>query len=753
MELGINLLGAIQDGRFYAPTVEHLDYFAAKGFQQVRLPIDWEKVQPSLNGELDQGYLSEILKTVTYAQKIGLKVIVDVHNYGAYNGQLIGTGSVTVAAFANLWGKLAEALCDYDNVVFGLMNEPQLPRAADWLVAVNAAIDEIRDAGATQEILVSGSYWDTADRWTTTDNAKVIGSPGAVIDPLSKVMFEVHQYLDDTSGQNAWVVSETIGVERLQAITNWARTTGAKLYLGEFGVAANSMSLTALDNMLKFLDGNQDVWKGAAYWAAGGLPEGYIFAATPDLGILDVAQMDVLENYTGLKTIRTTLADGNTQVETISDNSLAPRIIDILDQDGDLISRTIRDAQSHPQREISRKANGTWVLTTYDTFGARVESTQTYNADYQRIQEIVWSDDGSRVEKFFPGGVHDSALETSYSAAGELTQVVKNDASGHLLLSYQNGALIRTEHYTLKWRLEMRTTFDSQGSVASVQIQYEDGRNTIDTYNTKSGLVANRAEFSASWALISWTAFNAGSQPSKIYQVQLPDVQKIIDSLLQAPNGSPSSTGGTATDSSGGETIIQGPTDNYPVVTDPRGLESVVNFVDSIPMKAVTGDTNVWGTVGNDTLNGTMGNDTLWARSGNDRLNGGAGNDQLRGELGNDRLTGGGGADVFVFNSKPNAAKNRDIVTDFKASDDAIWLDNKVFTKLGKGTEAKPTQLKKDNFALGTKAKDKNDYIVYDTKKGVLYYDADGSESHYKPVEIATFSKHPAMSYKDFFVI
>ena len=60
--------------------------------------------------------------------------------------------------------------------------------------------------------------------------------------------------------------------------------------------------------------------------------------------------------------------------------------------------------------------------------------------------------------------------------------------------------------------------------------------------------------------------------------------------------------------------------------------------------------------------------------------------------------------------------------------------------------------MKKNFFAVGPKAKDKNDYVIYDSKKGVLLYDADGSGKG-KAVEFASLSKKLAMTYKDFFVI
>ncbi|MBD2748059.1 hypothetical protein IC232_15290 [Microvirga sp. BT688] len=85
-----------------------------------------------------------------------------------------------------------------------------------------------------------------------------------------------------------------------------------------------------------------------------------------------------------------------------------------------------------------------------------------------------------------------------------------------------------------------------------------------------------------------------------------------------------------------------------------------------------------------------------------DRLTGGTGMDVLWGGLGKDTLTGDKGQDIFVFDTKPNKKSNLDKIADFNVKDDTIWLDNKVFTKLGKaGTEAKPAPLKKDFFVTG----------------------------------------------------
>ncbi len=157
------------------------------------------------------------------------------------------------------------------------------------------------------------------------------------------------------------------------------------------------------------------------------------------------------------------------------------------------------------------------------------------------------------------------------------------------------------------------------------------------------------------------------------------------------------------------------------------------------------------GNTADNLLKGNRGNDHLASDRGNDRLHGGAGNDTLSGGLGSDTLIGDRGLDVFIFDTRPNKKTNVDKIRDFKAKDDTIWLDNAVFKKLGKGDIAKPGQLKKAYFALGEKAKDPNDYLVYD-KKGVLSYDVDGSGGK-AAIPIAIIKKTGTISHNDFLLI
>ena len=130
------------------------------------------------------------------------------------------------------------------------------------------------------------------------------------------------------------------------------------------------------------------------------------------------------------------------------------------------------------------------------------------------------------------------------------------------------------------------------------------------------------------------------------------------------------------------------------------------------------------------TILGTVGSDSLKAGDGDDSLSSDAGNDTLVGGAGNDVLTGGDGADWFVLDAALTAA-NVDTIKDFVPGTDKIVLSAKIFSKLT-GSSA-GSAITAGNLVVGAGAtavaKDKDDYLIYDTTSDLLYYDADGSGS------------------------
>jgi serralysin len=207
------------------------------------------------------------------------------------------------------------------------------------------------------------------------------------------------------------------------------------------------------------------------------------------------------------------------------------------------------------------------------------------------------------------------------------------------------------------------------------------------------------------------------------------------------------------------KTFMISVTDVYepPVLPPPPDVPVTPIENPQIPVEPVITNKILYGSPGRDLLVGGAGNDLLYGYNNNDTMIGDPGDDTLIGGSGNDRLTGGPGRDIFVFDAKLGTAKtdrkvNFDTLTDFNVSDDTIWLDNKYFTKLGNGSQTKPTKLNKKFFVVGDKAKDLNDYVIYNKKTGILSYDRDGSRSA-EAIEIAKLAKNLKLAYSDFFVI
>jgi hypothetical protein len=157
--------------------------------------------------------------------------------------------------------------------------------------------------------------------------------------------------------------------------------------------------------------------------------------------------------------------------------------------------------------------------------------------------------------------------------------------------------------------------------------------------------------------------------------------------------------------------------------------------------------------VNSGTINGEVflgsGNDTFNGKGGKaDAIHGGAGNDRIIGGIDSETFTGGAGRDTFVFAAPLNAVSNVDTITDFSPKQDTIELDNKIFTRLKKEGE-----LAAKYFEVGSKAGDKNDYIVYDKLTGFLGYDSDGTKKGAALIVFAKLQDHLKLKADNFDVI
>jgi Ca2+-binding RTX toxin-like protein len=156
------------------------------------------------------------------------------------------------------------------------------------------------------------------------------------------------------------------------------------------------------------------------------------------------------------------------------------------------------------------------------------------------------------------------------------------------------------------------------------------------------------------------------------------------------------------------------------------------------------GDHSLAANVENLTLN-VSGAATLTGNELNNALRGNAGNDTLAGGLGNDTLTGGAGSDIIRFDGLLDALSNLDTITDFNVSEDTFDLAGDIFSSLLTGL------LSIDSFLLGNTAVDADDYVIYDSATGALYYDADGNGAGAE-VQFAALSGGLALTNADFLV-
>ena len=216
---GVNLSGAEfgnvypgVDGTHYGyPTEKDLDYFKAKGLYLVRFPFRWERIQPTMNGELNATELAKMKKFVKAAEDRNIQILLDMHNFGRYcvycDGQssqnnqyaIIGNARCTVDNFCDVWKKLAKEFKDYKNIWgYDIMNEPyEMLASTPWVNIAQACINAIRTIDTKTTIIVSGDEFSSARRWKEcSDNLKTL------TDPSNNLIFQAHIYFDSDSSGN-----------------------------------------------------------------------------------------------------------------------------------------------------------------------------------------------------------------------------------------------------------------------------------------------------------------------------------------------------------------------------------------------------------------------------------------------------------------------------------------------------------------------------------------------------------------------
>lgn len=264
---GITTVGSVENRLTF-------DYLRGRGWKTVKIPIRWERIQPTLNAALNTTELNRLTAEFDQANVAGLKVVLDIHNYGLYyiDGSQttptqttntgyrfpIGSTEVPASAFADLWSRLATAFNLHAAVVgVHIMNEPQsaggLTRAV-WYDCAQAAVDAIRAVNTSWVIRVGGWQWSDVFNWTGNNLAPWIS------DPTGKVLYEGHHYWAETNDAgyttyaNALADAVTRGytagsevdalhsriLDELNDFKAWGTTYGVGQIVGEAGWPGNA---------------------------------------------------------------------------------------------------------------------------------------------------------------------------------------------------------------------------------------------------------------------------------------------------------------------------------------------------------------------------------------------------------------------------------------------------------------------------------------------------------------------------------
>lgn len=197
--------GAI-DREYHYDRPETFRYVADRGMELVRIEFRWERLQPTLGGDLDGAELERVRGAADAARDAGMQVVIDMHNYGAYylhDGargvrRPIGSAEVSIEHFADVWRRLSQAFATDDGILaYGLMNEPVDMQGASglrppqvWERASQAAIDAIRSRNDLKLVMVSGYNYSGAQQWPSQH-------PRAWIrDRIDNFRYEAHHYWD-----------------------------------------------------------------------------------------------------------------------------------------------------------------------------------------------------------------------------------------------------------------------------------------------------------------------------------------------------------------------------------------------------------------------------------------------------------------------------------------------------------------------------------------------------------------------------
>ncbi|MBA2710373.1 MAG: cellulase family glycosylhydrolase [Tatlockia sp.] len=320
------------DSSFENSDLKETEEFIKAGVNTVRVPVSWGFLQlegpgkGGINLAYYNNYLRPLLQTLTKAQ---VNTIVDLHAYMRYskfgeqysgcapNGGPCPDGTLITDenAYKSIWGQLAKLIqndpqIDQKFMMFDLMNEPvDVPN--DKVFTIQASlINMLQEQKFDGYLLVEGNNWtglhSWAKQWTGSDNQVYSNATLFTrenfnkqgINDLSKVVINVHQYLDSNFSGTADTCQQDLSKFNLQEFTDYLSINKFQAMVTEFGTGRDASSCKApLTAFMHYLEDNSAKGKdygfiGWTIWSAGHGWGTYNLRVQPSS-----YQMDVLKEF------------------------------------------------------------------------------------------------------------------------------------------------------------------------------------------------------------------------------------------------------------------------------------------------------------------------------------------------------------------------------------------------------------------------------------------------------------------------
>jgi Ca2+-binding RTX toxin-like protein len=683
--IGVNLAGAeFGSGRgvygtdYTYPTSSELDYYQSKGIGLIRLPLTWERMQPTLGGDLDPAELGRLQTFLAQAGEHGMKVVLDLHNYGRYDGIVIGSRDVPTAAFQDFWAKLAGQVSNYDSVYgYGLMNEPHDMGGDNvWPQAAQAAADAIRAVDTEHTIIVAGESWSGANQWQQANTNLLIN------DPAGNVLYEAHVYFDhDGSGTYRGTYDQegaypTVGVDRVQPFLDWLDQNGVKGFIGEYAVPNDDPRwLDVLNTFVTALEANG---LASAYWAGGPWWGDDKLAIEPHNGV-NTAQMDVLEQHLPSASGSATAEDGTTAATADGDLISGSGGDDhLLGGDG---SNAIFGGDGNDYIAGGAAHDVLYGNAGADIIGGQKGDDTLYggagddhlwgDADNDQLyggsgSDILEGGDGNDTidtgtgDNYVAAGLGDDRViggdgkdviggeaGNDYIAGGAGDDKLYGDAGDDIVGGQGGNDLV--EGGTGNDRL--------WGDEGNDTVNGGDGDDQIEGGNGNDTLSGDAGQ-----DVIHGSAGNdrlsGGSGDDQLLGDDDDDTLNgdAGNDMMHGGNGNDWMAGGDDDDQMYGE-------EGDDIIGGQNGNDLVVGGNGNDKLYGDAGNDIIGGQNGNDYIDAGDGNDKLYGDAGDDIIGGSNGDDLIDGGSGNDTLWGDAGADLFQF----SGSSGRDVIMDFDA--------------------------------------------------------------------------------------